>query len=42
MKDHVCPIEGCMKSFHTEKGVEHHKRRGNHDPGAKDTETEDN
>lgn len=34
LKDHVCPVEGCWRSFDTEEGVDYHMERGNHDPGA--------
>jgi hypothetical protein len=35
LKDHVCPVDGCYRSFHTERGVEYHLERGNHDTGGR-------
>lgn len=34
MKEHVCPAADCVKSFHTEKGVEHHMRRNHPQEGS--------
>lgn len=34
LKRHLCPTEGCWRSFDTEAGLDFHVERGNHDPGA--------